>query len=231
MAGDAVSRGVIATLRDIVPIRPLTRIEALGVAERQALRLLELTGVTAPPVPERVASELPRVQVLHSARIGHSGASAWEQGRWRIVLNANDSRLRQRFSLFHELKHVVDHPFARQLYGAIDEHERDEWIELVCDYFAGCVLMPRPWLKSAWAGGNQRLSTLARQFDVSQAAMHTRLHQTGLAVPERRCSRHGSSRGGVTYFRRAAVTAEAAAALVVTSHLVSPTEARGTVSK
>lgn len=231
MAGDAVSRGVIASLRDMVPIRPLTRIEALSITERQALRLLELTGVTTAPVPERVVGELPRVQVLRSGRIGHSGASAWEQGRWRVVLNANDSRLRQRFSLFHELKHIIDHPFARQLYGGIDEHERDDWIELVCDYFAGCVLMPRPWLKSAWTGGNQRLSTLARQFDVSQAAMHTRLHQTGLAVPERRCSRHGSSRGGVTYFRRSGVTVAAAMALAGTSRSVDPTEAHGTVSK
>ncbi|MFN8103913.1 MAG: ImmA/IrrE family metallo-endopeptidase [Acidimicrobiia bacterium] len=226
-----MSRGIIASLRDMVPIRPLTRIEALSVTERQALRLLELTGVNAPPVPERVAGELPRVQVIRSARIGHSGASAWEQGRWRIVLNANDSRLRQRFSLFHELKHILDHPFARQLYGAVDGHERDDWIELVCDYFAGCVLMPRPWLKSAWTGGNQRLSTLARQFDVSQAAMHTRLHQTGLAVQERRCGRHGSGRRGATYFRRGSVTAEAVAALAVTSHLISPTKAHRTVSK
>lgn len=194
-----MSRGVIAALRDMVPIRPLTRIEALGMAERQALRLLELTEVHTPPVPERVVADLPRVQVTRSTRLGHSGASAWEHGRWRIVLGGNDSRLRQRFSLCHEFKHIIDHPFARQLYGAIDPHERDDWIEMVCDYFAGCLLMPRPWLKRAWATRSQHLSQLARLFDVSQAAMQTRLNQTGLAETQPRCGhRHGRSR---TYFR------------------------------
>lgn len=207
-----MSRGIIAGLRDMVPIRPLTRIEALAVTERQALKLLELSSVGQPPVPERVAAELPRVQVTRSHRIGHSGASAWEQGRWRIVLNANDSRLRQRFSLFHELKHIIDHPFARQLYGAIDAGERDEWIETVCDYFAGCVLMPRPWLKRAWTTGSQNLGTLAHHFDVSQAAMTTRLHQTGLAIPERRCGhRHG--RSGGKYFRAGVLLPTATASL------------------
>lgn len=196
-----MKRGVIAGLRDMVPIRPLTRIEALAITERQALRLLELSKVNAPPVPERVAADLPRVQVTRSARLGHSGASAWGQGRWRIVLNSNDSRLRQRFSLFHELKHIIDHPFAGQLYGAVEVHEREDWVEQICDYFAGCVLMPRPWLKRAWTTGSQRLSTLARKFDVSQAAMQTRLHQTGLAHPVQRCShRHG--RFNNVYYRR-----------------------------
>jgi len=198
-----MSRGVIASLRDMVPIRPLTRIEALGVAERQALRLLELSGVSMPPVPERVVADLPRIEVTRSARLGHSGASAWERSRWRIILSALDSRLRQRFSMAHELKHIIDHPFVRQLYGAVDAHERDDWVEMVCDYFAGCLLMPRPWLKRAWTTRSQHLSSLARLFDVSQAAMQTRLHQTGLAEPQPRCThRHGKSQ--TRYFRSAA---------------------------
>jgi hypothetical protein len=44
----------LAQLRDIVPIRPLTRIEAVAVAERQALLLLKLAGIRQPPVPERL---------------------------------------------------------------------------------------------------------------------------------------------------------------------------------
>lgn len=195
-------RGVIASLRDMVPIRPLTRIEALGVAERQALRLLELTAVTGPPVPERILHELPRIEVTRSGRIGASGAAAWESGRWRIVLNGNDSRLRQRFSLFHELKHIIDHRFASQLYGAIDPHEHDDWIESVCDYFAGCALMPRPWVKRAWTTGPQRLAALAHRFDVSQSAMRTRLAQIGLSEPVGRCNHRQDKEKGVRYFRK-----------------------------
>ncbi len=200
-----MSRGVIAQLRDSVPIRPLTRIEALSIAERQALRLLELSGVTGPAVPETVIAELAKVQVTRSQRLLQSGMSAWEHGRWKIVVNANDSRLRQRFSLAHELKHIIDHPFARQLYGAVDPHDRDDWVELVCDYFAGCLLMPRPWLKRAWTAGSQRTGALAQRFDVSQAAMQTRLSQTGLALPAPRCGhRHGNTKN-IRYFRRGVV--------------------------
>lgn len=33
--------------------------------------------------------------------------------------------------------------------------ERAAWVEQVCDYFAGCLLMPRPALKRAWTRGDQ----------------------------------------------------------------------------
>ena len=198
-----MKRSVVTELRDIVPIRPLTRIEALTLAERQALALLEAVGITEAPVPERVVADLPRIEVTRSTRLGHSGASAWEHGRWRVLLNANDSRLRQRFSLMHEFKHILDHPFVDQLYGALDAHERDDWIELICDYFAGCVLIPRPWLKRAYTTGNQRLGDLAWRFDVSQAAMQTRLYQTGLVRQAPRCS-HRRSQRPTRYFRRSA---------------------------
>lgn len=199
-----MNRGVIASLRDMMPIRPLTRIEALGLAERQALRLLELAEVRTLPVPERIVAELPRIEVTRSHKLGFSGAAAWESGRWRILINANDSRLRQRFSLFHEFKHILDHNFVERIYGAVDEHDRGDWIESVCDYFAGCVLMPRPWIKRAWVSGPQRLAVLAQLFDVSQAAMTTRLAQTGLSQPPSRCN-HPYSKKRTRYHRAAAL--------------------------
>ena len=190
-----MNRAVLTQVRDLMPIRPLTRIEALSVAERQAARLLDLRHVTGPAVPETVISDLPKVQVTRSYRLLQSAMSAWEHGRWRIVINATDSTNRQRFSLAHETKHILDHPFVDQLYGAIDPHERDDWIEAVCDYFAGCLLMPRRWLKHAWVTGNQHVSTLAYRFETSQAAIRTRLAQTGLTAPQRRCDhRHHQPR-------------------------------------
>jgi Zn-dependent peptidase ImmA (M78 family) len=74
------------------------------------------------------------------------------------------------------------------LYQGVPAAERAAWIEQVCDYFAGCLLMPRPALKRAWVDGNQSVVSLARRFGVSQAAMQVRLHQTGIAAPQPRCS-------------------------------------------
>ena len=44
-------------------------------------------------------------------------------------------------------------------------------------------------LKRAWTTDTQHVPTLARNFNVSQAAMNTRLAQVGLSEPTRRCAR------------------------------------------
>ena len=184
-----MSRSVLAQLRDLSPIRPLTRIEALSVAERQAMLLLKLSDIQDPPVPEGVISELPRFEVYRTDKLIHSGGSEWLTDRkvWTVALKGTDAVTRQRFSLAHEFKHIIDRPFARQLYGAVAQYERLDWQETVCNYFAGCLLMPRPWLKRAWTSAPQRLSRLATNFEVSQAAMRTRLSQLGLLPVTARC--------------------------------------------
>lgn len=183
-----MSRGVIAQLRDFVPIRPLSRQEAFRIAELQALRFLELTGHHDGPLPESLITELPKLQVERVSPLPVSGATQWSAGRWLVLLNGSEPLTRQRFSLAHELKHILDHRFIGDLYQGIPKDERAAWIEQVCDYFAGCLLMPRPALKRAYVSGDQNLASLARRFGVSQAAMQVRLNQTGIAAPQPRCS-------------------------------------------
>jgi predicted transcriptional regulator len=180
--------GAVARLRDLVPIRPLTREEALRIAELQANRLLELAGLTAGPVSEQVIADLPRIEVLRQSPWPTSGATQWVAGRWAIVLNGEESATRQRFSLAHEFKHVLDHRFVDLLYSGVKEADRQRWIEQVCDYFAACLLMPRAWVKRAYTTGIQDVTALAATFDVSAAAMRVRLAQIGLAGPQIRCA-------------------------------------------
>jgi Zn-dependent peptidase ImmA (M78 family) len=73
------------------------------------------------------------------------------------------------------------------LYRNIPEAARHDAIEQVCDYFAGCLLIPRPWLKKAWGQRIQSLDALAARFETSQAAMSVRLQQVGLAKQAPRC--------------------------------------------
>lgn len=116
-----------------------------------------------------------------------SGATHWASQRWLIVLNGAEPATRQRFSLAHEFKHILDHRFADVLYRNVPEAARHDAIEQVCDYFAGCLLIPRPWLKKAWGQRIQSVDALAAHFETSQAAMLVRLSQVGLASPARRC--------------------------------------------
>lgn len=178
---------VITKLRDMVPLRPLRYLEALRLAEMQAERFLELIGLTEPSVPERVITELPRLLVTRLSPFPSSGASQWSNGRWLVVINAAEPATRQRFSLAHELKHIIDHRFVRLMYLYFPETERHDMTEQICDYFAGCLLMPRPWVKRAYDSGTQDLPRLAQVFGVSQAAMAVRLSQIGLGEPTRRC--------------------------------------------
>ncbi len=184
-----MSRGVIAGLRDFVPIRPLTRTEAYRIAELQATRFLAAAGITDGPVPERTITDLPKVHVQRFSPLPVSGATQWSHGRWLVILNGAEPLTRQRFSLAHEFKHILDHRFIDVLYSRIPEADRADFIENVCDYFAGCLLMPRMWMKRAWAEGVQRPADLATRFGVSQAAASVRLSQIGLGVRPARCSR------------------------------------------
>jgi hypothetical protein len=150
-------------------------------------RPLVLSGATEPPFPEAAISGLPRVQVERIFPAPSAGATAWSHGRWLIVLNGADPRGRQRFTLGHEFKHVLDNPFIEILYPETAQMTSQERAERICDYFAACLLMPRIWVKRAWITGSQNPRMLARSFDVSLQAMRVRLEQIGLTESEPRC--------------------------------------------
>jgi hypothetical protein len=170
----------------------MTRSEHLRIAELQAQRFLALAKITEPPVPTSIISELPRLQVTVVRPFPVSGATHWKRGAWLIVLNGREPQTRQRFSLAHEFKHILDDRFVDLIYRHVPDADRRDFIEQVCNYFAGCLLIPRPWLKSAYYGGMQSTKLLARRFDVSEAAIETRLGQTGLVDPRPRCAETSS---------------------------------------
>jgi predicted transcriptional regulator len=176
-----VSRGIISQLRDLVPVRALSREESLQLAEQQARVFLELSGVTEAPVPEWIITELPNITANMSSKLPTSGATQLIGGKWRIVLRATEPATRRRFSMAHEFKHILDDLFEKTYFSNEDNiAERHRWVEGVCDYFAGCLLVPRPMLKKVWTNGTQDIDDLAEHFDVSRAAIITRLSQTGL---------------------------------------------------
>ena len=174
--------GVLGALRSLVPQREaVTFTEALRVAEFQAARLLDRFDIDDGPVPTEIVSELPRVQVVY-ADLPVSGTSHWNGHTWVIAIARNESRARQRFTLMHEFKHVLDHGHAHKLY-------RGPQSEQAADYFAGCALVPRRLLKRAWGSGVRHPADLARHFGVSIQAITVRLAQTGLALDTDRCDR------------------------------------------
>lgn len=181
--------GILDSLRSLVPKRALTINESFRLAELQAIKLLAALGVAAPPVPEQMLARLPQVEIMRIAPlpVSVSGGAKWVKGLWLIVVNAAEPPVRQRFSLAHEIKHVLDGKHASKLYPAIGTMSSHERTEQVCDVFAANLLMPKTWVRKAYANGPQDLRSLAKAFGVSMSAMNIRLQTLGLTPAPARC--------------------------------------------
>lgn len=67
---------------------------------------------------------------------------------WFVVLNGNESIVRQRFSAAHELAHIVLVPNEPAIMYHSDDN--DSWVERLCDRFAGDILMPEPAVRNVY---------------------------------------------------------------------------------
>lgn len=203
-------QNVITKVRELIPQRTVTQGEALILAERQAALLVQLLGIQTVPVDVFKISELPGIEIRVKPRHEMPAIAELSQtsevggvthlrrdGGWVLTINREDTVGRRRFSLAHEVKHVLDHPVAERVYASLgygNPEYRARQIERICDHFAACFLMPRTALQRAWNAGIQDLEALAGQFNVSLAAMRIRLEYLGLTTePDRPVSE---------YFRR-----------------------------
>jgi hypothetical protein len=180
---------IIRDLREMIPVQPLTAEESAYFAEEQARRLLEILGVAGPSVPVGLIGKLPGVdiEVTRDVRMGQAnlaGYSEWQPhaGRWVIKINGRDSVTRQRWTLAHEFKHVLDHQIKHVIYRprppVVDPTSRPA--EEAADYFAACLLLPRSWVEGAWIRGMHDVAQLAALFQVSPIAMSKRVGHLGL---------------------------------------------------
>lgn len=179
------NQGTLAQLRGLVPNRAVTEREALQIAELQAARFRRHLGIEEALFPTE-ALDLPRIRIEFDADLPSSGMAFWSGSSWVIVLNPTESRTRQRFTLLHEFKHIVDHTTKDRLYGA-DSLRDAPAAERAADYFAACVLMPKMYVKRHWGCGPRSITSMAKLFNVSPAAMRFRLDQLGLIDNPGRC--------------------------------------------
>ena len=175
---------VLSDLRGICPRRPLSPWETRSIAERQAARLLAHYEITEGPISELLLEHLPRFDVHYRRAKSLHGSARWTGGHWRVIINSDDTWGRQRFSLAHEVHHVVMAPLATVIFrdGRQSAHYQ---AERAADCFAAALLMPRAMIKRAFYDrGIRDEYTLARDFQVSVAAMRVRLDELRLFEPE-----------------------------------------------
>ena len=170
-------------LRGLVPKRPLTPGEALRIAELQANRLLRYFHIEPPSRAGARSSanchasgSCAKTAFLSPARPTGTAATG------SSPLNADEPYFRQRFSLMHEFKHVIDHTTKQFLYHDRPSRPPTEQAERVADYFAACLLMPKKVVKTPLVPG-QPEHRPTRQTSCSSARPHCATGSTSSVSP------------------------------------------------
>ena len=168
-------------------------IQAVGTqkARERAQEILAELAITKAPVPvERVAKKLGAVVRYSAFDDTLSGMITVKEGVPIIAVNALHHPNRQRFSIAHEIGHLVLHREFITNHVHVDKSfalHRDERsaqgedrLEIDANAFAAELLVPQEWLRLAIApemdlDDDRALTTIARQFKVSTAALQNRL--------------------------------------------------------
>jgi len=151
------------------------------LVELLARKYLKMGKIRCTPVPTglvALADEQHTIETRLLPLKAHHGAIWYLREGWVIQLKGDDTSASKRFTLFHEVFHILAHcqttPVFRKR-GTI----QGSFNELLADYFAACILMPREWVKEKWAEV-KNLDRMAEIFDVPKPAMCIRLRQLGL---------------------------------------------------
>lgn len=162
-------------------------------AIQAAADLIEKAGVTTTPIPVERLARQEGVQVRYAPLDGDlSGMAYIKDGIAIIGVNSLHHRNRQRFTLAHELGHVMLHQAKLEKAIHLDRGSlRRDWLaaqgtdfhEIEANVFASELLMPKCILDRVVRGrlidleDDDEIDILARRFRVSSAAMHYRLQR------------------------------------------------------
>lgn len=196
-------RELLDDLRGLAPKRPLTYGESLQLARLQAARLRSWARADQADINLiwLVRQKLVPVHFVASHKLGEESGLTTNgvSGKLEVFINDHEPPVRQRFSLLHEWKHVLDFadaPILHARLGQGDTRRQANMVEWVANEFAAHVLMPTALVKRAWFG-LQDISAAAALFNVSSEAMTTRLEKLGLIGEPKTSPR--------VYFRRVAL--------------------------
>ena len=141
-----------------------------------AARTLQTVGISEPPVSVRAlcAHYAFNLVPVHGWRTGTHSAQ-WQPTLREIRFNADEPQVRRRFSIAHEIGHVVlGHTVTTFSSSADAEHDDfsedpDRTLEAEADQFARELLMPPAWIRDDWERG-LRWDDLAGRYVVSRDA-------------------------------------------------------------
>lgn len=155
----------------------------------EARKTLELYGADDIPVDVESICKRLGIKVLYvdfseiEMRVGKEIAGAIQKvgSAYTILVNEDDSDVRARFTIAHELGHYFLHMKGNQK-EIVTSFRRDRSPkETSANKFAAELLMPREMVRREYAKMVIPVSdSLAKKFEVSKSAMRVRLDSLGL---------------------------------------------------
>lgn len=144
-----------------------------NLVRRLAVRYQTEAGIDRLPVPADLITHgddnLP-IEVRELPFKAHHGAIWRLNDCWAIQLNSNDTPARKRFTLYHEIFHILAHCKATPVFKKISSSPAGSFNELLADHFAVIILMPEKQVKEKWAEVKD-INQMATMFDVPKSVV------------------------------------------------------------
>jgi hypothetical protein len=140
---------------------------------RLADRYQVTAGIGRPPVPAdlitRAGDNLP-IEVREVPLRAYHGAIWRLNDSWVIQLNSNDKPARQRFTLYHEIFHILAHCKATPVFKKAACSREGSFNEMLADHFAAVMLVPAELVRKTWPEVKD-ISKMATIFEVPSSVM------------------------------------------------------------
>ena len=153
----------------------------IGLVEQLAKEIIQKQEVNCIPVPASVAYTANEQQSIEIRLVPLSvihGAIWHLNDGWVIQINKNDPPARRRFTLFHEIFHVIAHSRSTPVFSKKGS-QAGSFNELLADFFAICLMMPRRQVEAEWAKV-KNLHRMSQIFGVEKPLIWLRLRGLGL---------------------------------------------------
>jgi Zn-dependent peptidase ImmA (M78 family) len=146
-------------------------VDSLRRVESLADHLLEFADIRRPPVPLSLVYAVADVRLMYVDWRYHQGFIMQRNGVFYIAINGNDADGEQRFTVFHELFHVIE-----RVQPAFHQAAVADWhAELLADHFAMSILLNDRWFAAYTRACDSDLGAVATDCGASVAAVERKL--------------------------------------------------------
>ena len=143
------------------------------LVRRLAARYQMEAGVDRLPVPADLVthgSDDRPIEIRELPFKAHHGAIWRLNDCWVVQLNSKDTPARKRFTLYHEIFHILAHCKATPVFKKTSSRSDGSFNELLADHFAAILLMPEKQVRERWAEVKD-VNQMATMFDVPRSVV------------------------------------------------------------